>query len=83
MLRTGRLGDLLVLTPALRCLRAAVPAAQITLLVNARAVPLARRLRCVDDVVEVPDLLSMQRLGRGEPDLAMREVLEVLQSRLS
>src|SRR5919201_245060 len=60
VLRTGRLGDLLVLTPALRSLRAAAPHAHVTLLVKARALPLAVRLRGVDEVVEVPDRSSMQ-----------------------
>jgi ADP-heptose:LPS heptosyltransferase len=81
VLRTGRLGDLAVLTPALRLLRQSVPQAHITLLVNERALPLAQRLRSVDEVIQVPDLNAMQRLGRGEPDAQMRELLADLQAK--
>jgi ADP-heptose:LPS heptosyltransferase len=81
VLRTGRVGDLVVLTPALRALRAAVPRAHVTLLANQRALPLAERLASVDDVVVVPDLMAMQRLGRGEPDTELRRLLEELSAR--
>ena len=57
-----------------------MPDACITLLVNDRALPLARRLRTVDQVVRVPPLDSMQRLGRGEPDTEMTQVLADLRS---
>jgi ADP-heptose:LPS heptosyltransferase len=82
VLRTGRIGDLVVLAPGLRVLRAAVPGAHVTLLVNQRARALAERLASVDAVVEVPDLAAMQRLGRGEePDPHMRHVLQNLRAR--
>jgi ADP-heptose:LPS heptosyltransferase len=81
VLRTGRIGDLVVLAPGLRALRATVPEAHVTLLVNRRAVPLAERLSSVDEVVQVPDLAAMQRLGRGEADPDMQRLLHELRGR--
>jgi ADP-heptose:LPS heptosyltransferase len=81
VLRTGRIGDLVVLAPALGVLRMTLPQAHVTLLVNRRALPLAERLTSVDEVVEVPDLAAMQRLGRGEADAEMHNLLDDLRGR--
>ncbi|MBX6342696.1 MAG: glycosyltransferase family 9 protein [Thermomicrobiaceae bacterium] len=54
VVRPGRLGDLVVATPALRALRQACPGARVTLVTSPGAAPLARRLPWVDEVVVPP-----------------------------
>ncbi len=51
--RTDRLGDVLLITPALRRLRASLPAARIVALVRSYAAPLLESSPSVDEVVRV------------------------------
>lgn len=54
VVRTGALGDMVVLTPALRALRAAAPLAHITLLADRAGMLMRRHLPWVDEVIELP-----------------------------
>lgn len=63
VLRTGRLGDLLVASPALRALRRAAPNARITLLIDRVSLPVAERLDSVDEAVVVPPLPGLHWEG--------------------
>lgn len=71
-LRTGRLGDVLLASPALRALRRAAPGARTTLLVDRVALPVGERIASVDEVIVVPPLPGLH--WEGLPFAAEAEV---------
>lgn len=76
VLRASRIGDFLCAIPALRALRAALPAAELILITLPMLHELALRLPCVDRVVEFPGYpgLAEQLFEAGRAAAFFREM---------
>ena len=74
VLRLDNLGDLVMLSPALRALRSALPGAEVTLMASPTGARVAPLLPWVDQVME--EVVVWQALGRpGPPDPAREQAL--------